>query len=139
MKTAAIKQYKPLLSLAGFVLALVCLVICLLAYPAQALGDDRQCSVTFTTGAAGTTASPSSGTCNWVRGSTLLMQCDQDVYFSSTATATANDFQVKFSINPDPYIIYQLDTSNLQKDVSVLGVTASGTCKFAKTNRRKPI
>lgn len=109
----------------------------------MAAGDDRQCSVTFTNVTAGTTATPSTGTCSWARGSTLLMQCDAAVYFSSTATATATDFKVDFTVNPDPYIIYQLDSGGssglLAKDVSVLGVTASGTCKFAKTNRRKPL
>ena len=136
MNSVAAKN--PRFALSGVAFTLLALV-CLLAPPAYALGDDRLCSVTFTSGVAGTTASPSSGTCSWVAGSTLLMQCDQDVYFSSSGTATANDFQVKFTVNSDPYLIYQLETNNLQRNVSVLGVTASGTCKFGKTNRRKPI
>ncbi len=131
-------------SLEAFLATLTALAFFCLTTVAFAAGDDRQCSVTFTTGVAGTTAVPTTGTCTWGAGSTLLMQCDQDVYFSGTTTATSTDFQVKFSVNPDPYLIYMLDTSggsgtSSQKNVSVLGVSASGTCKFAKTNRRKPI
>lgn len=118
-------------------------VAVLMATPAFGAGDDRQCSVTFTNVTAGTTATPTTGTCLWARGSTLLMQCDAAVFFSSTTTATATDFKVDFTVNPDPYIIYQLDSGGasglLAKDVSILGVSASGTCKFAKTNRRKPL
>lgn len=110
------------------------------AMSAQAAGDDRQCSVTFTTGAAGTTASPSSGTCSWVAGATVLMQCDQAVYYTASGTATATDFIADFVANKDQVILYLNSSPNeTQKNISVLGVSASGTCKFAKTNRRKPI
>lgn len=111
---------------------------------ALAAGEDRACSVTFTTGAAGNTGAPSSGTCNWEQGSTVLMQCDAAVYFSATTTATANDFKVDFAANSDPYIIYLTAASfpgggaTVGKVISVLGVSASGTCKFAKSMRRKP-
>lgn len=113
-----------------------------------AAGDDRQCSVTFTSGVAGDTSAPSSGTCSWTAGATVLMQCDQDVYFNTTTNAqgvvgpaTNVDFQVNFSVNRDPYVVYLLDNGAGagSKNISVLGVTTSGTCKFGKTNRRKPI
>lgn len=97
--------------------------------------EDRKCSVTFTAGAAGTTASPSAGTCSWTKGSTVIMQCDQDVYFNTQTTATNVDFQVKFTSNADPYIVY---LGAGKTNISVLGVTASGTCKFSSSMRRKP-
>jgi membrane-bound ClpP family serine protease len=138
---------KPNRSLVAKVLGLAALALAL-STPVMAAGDDRQCSVTFTSGVAGSTASPSSGTCAWSAGATVLMQCDQDVFFNTTTNAqgtvgpaTNVDFQVNFSANRDPYIVYLLDngTGAGSKNISVLGVTASGTCKFAKTNRRKPI
>lgn len=124
-------RFKSLLTPAVllFLLGLV-----LLGSAAQAAGEDRQCSVTFTAGAAGTTATPSAGTCSWLAGATVLMQCDQAVYWSQTGTATATDFKVDFVSNADPYIVY---LSPNAKAISVLGVTASGTCKFGATTVRK--
>ena len=113
-------------------LALV--VALLVSLTASAAGEDRVCSVTFTAGAAGTTASPTSGTCTWSYGATVLMQCDQDVYFSQTATATSTDFKIAFTSNSDPYIIY-LGPNN--KTITFLGVTTSGTCKLGPSSVRK--
>ena len=104
------------------------------AFAALGAGEDRQCSVTFTSASAGTTASPTSGTCLWLPGATVLMQCDQDVYFSQTGTATSTDFKVAFTSNSDPYIVY---LSPNQKVITFLGVSASGTCKFGASSVRK--
>lgn len=108
--------------------------VVLLGFSAQAAGEDRQCSVTFTNAVAGTTASPTAGTCAWSYGATVLMQCDQAVYFSQTGTATATDFKVDFTSNSDPYIVY---LSPNQKTITFLGVSASGTCKFGASSVRK--
>lgn len=103
---------------------------------ASAGGDDRQCSVIFnTSNDGGNTAAPASGNCNWTAGSTLLMQCSTPVYFSASGDAGSTDFVADFTNNPDPYIIC---LSANQTNVSVLGVSADGGCKFSKTNRRVP-
>lgn len=104
------------------------------ATAALGAGEDRQCSVTFTNAAAGTTATPTSGTCSWNYGATVLLQCDQDVYFSQTGTATSNDFKIAFTSNSDPYIVY---LSPNQKTITFLGVSASGTCKLGASSVRK--
>lgn len=125
-------RFKNLLTPA---ILLFLLGLVLLGTAAQA-GEDRQCSVTFTAGVAGTTATPSAGTCSWGLGATILMQCDQAVYWTQApgATASATDFKVDFTANSDPYIAYLSPNS---KTISVLGVTAAGTCKFGATSVRR--
>ena len=110
--------------------------VVLVALTSFAAGEDRQCSVTFTAGAAGTTASPTSGTCGWLPGAVVLLQCDQDVYFSQTGTATNTDFQVKFTANADPYLVY---LGPNQKVITFLGVSASGTCKLGGSAVRRKV
>lgn len=138
MKTFRSYMLFSLALLAGFVAFLY-------ATEVQA-AEQVVCSVTFTNVAAGTTASPASGTCSWLRGTMVLMSCDQDVYFSATTgfnsvvvPATAAMQRLNFisvAQVENPYPVY-LSTSD--KDVSVLGVTASGTCKFIVSPfRRKP-
>lgn len=102
-------------------------------WPAQA-NEVRQCSVAVTTGGAATTASPTSGTCSWERGATIVMQCDVAVYWNATknstggaTTATSADLSVDFTTNSDPY---KIELSGNAKHVSVLSVSSSGTCKF---------
>lgn len=115
---------------------LIRFVVLCLGLSAFAAGEDRQCSITFTNAVAGSTLAPTSGTCSWQPGAVLLMQCDQDVYFSQTGTATNTDFQVKFSANSDPYLVY---LGPNQKTVTFLGVTASGTCKFGASTVRRGV
>lgn len=110
--------------------------VVLLSLTTFGAGEDRQCSITFTNAVAGTTAAPTAGTCSWQPGAVLLMQCDQDVYFSQTGTATSTDFQVKFTSNSDPYLIY---LGPNQKVVTFLGVSASGTCKFGASAVRRGV
>ena len=101
------------------------------------------CSVSIGTGAATITSSPTSGTCTWASGSTVLMACDQLVYVNSTSptktgvptTATSADQLLDFASNKDPYPIY-LDAYD--KHISMLAATTAGTCKFMTTKRRKP-
>jgi len=106
-------------------------------------GEDRQCTVSYTTGAAGNTLSPASGTCSWGKGATLLVQCSSDVYFAqkfatgTTRPAAANtDFVMSFSSNKDPYIVY-LDADKVE--LSFLGVSASGDCKVGATTVRRTL
>lgn len=121
------------------------LAVALLATSALA-GDTVVCSVSFTNLVAGTTAAPASGSCSWARASMVLMQCDQDVYFSSNTStaggtvtvATAAMQRVNFlsGNNFDPYKVY---LSLNDQQVSVLGVTGTGTCKFIISPfQRKP-
>lgn len=111
-----------------------------------AFADDlRQCTVTFTNSVAGTTASVVSadggGSCDWSVGATVVMQCDVAVYYNAAknstggaTTATAFDFKVDFTINPDPF---RIDLAGNAKHVSVLGVTSSGQCKFGPFRAKK--
>lgn len=102
------------------------------------------CTVSIGTGGATTTASATTGTCTWNRNSVVLMACDQDVYINTTsgcvgsqcapAAATSAMQRVNFLSNMDPYPLY-LDT--FDKDVSMLAVTAAGTCKFMTTKRKR--
>lgn len=83
------------------------------------------------------------GTCTWSKGSTVLVQCNTNVYFDSSTTAgvagtaTSFDQRVMFLTNGDPYPIY-LD--NPDQNISVLAVTdaGAGECKFMTTKRPKP-
>lgn len=81
------------------------------------------------------------GTCSWNKGSTVLVQCDQDVYIDTTTTgqvagtATSFDQRINFSANNDPYPIY-LDAND--QNISCLAVSTAGTCKFITTKRAKP-
>ena len=77
------------------------------------------------------------GTCVWAKGSTVLMQCTNDVFVNSTAGAAASssDLRVDFTNNLDPVPVY-LDSN--ETTISVRGVTDGGTCKFAATKRPKP-
>lgn len=99
------------------------------------------CSVTYTTGAAGVTSSPASGTCSWSPGGAVLVQCSSDVYGSwavnaagTVVTATSADVTLSFSSNLDPIPVCLQGREN---HISVLGVTASGTCKFLPTSLRR--
>jgi hypothetical protein len=95
------------------------------------------CAVNVATGAATTTGTPTSGTCTWAKGANVLMQCDVDVYVDSQSggTATSADQRVNFTSNNDPYIVY-LDAND--QNISLLSVSASGSCKFMTTKRPKP-
>lgn len=123
-----------------------------LTTPAEA-ADNVVCTVTTSTSTAATTALPAggAGTCNWSKGSVILMQCTTDVYVDSqqlidvpppldggvqgTSVATSADQRVDFTSNSDPYIIYLGDKD---QHVSVLAVSAAGSCKFMKTQRARP-
>ena len=115
--------------------------------------DPVVCAVTTSTSTAATTALPAAGpgACNWTKGSVILMQCTTDVYIDSTslvdvaapldggvigtAVATSADQRVDFSSNSDPFPIY-LGVND--QHVSVLAVSSAGSCKFMKTQRRRP-
>ena len=96
------------------------------------------CTVTTSTSTAATTGTCATGTDTpWTKGSVVLMQCTTDVYidFNGLGDATSADQRVDFSSNSDPYIIY---LGNNDKHVSVLAVSAAGSCKFMKTQRARP-
>lgn len=115
--------------------------------------DSVVCSVTTSTSTAATTALPASGPggCDWPKGAVILMQCTTDVYIDSnqlvdvsrpfdggvigTAVATSADQRVDFASNSDPYPIY-LGVND--QHVSILAVSSAGSCKFMKTQRRRP-
>lgn len=115
--------------------------------------DPVVCTVATSTSTAATTALPSSGAgaCNWGKGAVILMQCTTDVYVDTTnlvdvpapldggvvgsAVATSADQRVDFSSNTDPYPIY---LGNNDQHVSLLAVSSAGSCKFMKTQRKRP-
>lgn len=98
------------------------------------------CSIT-TDATSKTTASPTTGTCSWVAGSTVLVQCDQDVYLDSTTvgitppTAASTDTLFSFSSNKDPIPVY---LESRDKVIAVTQVTTAGTCKFMTVSPRRP-
>lgn len=102
------------------------------------------CTLTTATGAAASTASCTTGSATWTQGSQVLMQCTTDVYVSSTTTlnggavtaATSSAELVDFTNNKDKVLVL-LDKNDLH--ISVLAVTTAGTCKFMKTQRKKPV
>ena len=113
---------------------LVCFAISALA----ADNEDAICVVNFSSTDAGFTNASTDGGCTWLEGATIIMQCDQDVYFNQgnpQRAASSQDFIVKFTINPDPYKIF---LGNKNKVISVIGSTAAGSCKFSDSPRRKP-
>lgn len=98
------------------------------------------CAIT-TDGTSKTTASPTTGTCSWQKGATVLMTCTADVYMDSSTvanvapTASSADQPIVFSTNQDPYKIY-LDSND--QVIAVTQVTAAGSCKFMKIATRRP-
>lgn len=101
------------------------------------------CTIT-TSGTSANTSSPTSGTCTWDYGATVLVACDQDIYIDSTATgkkgapaptASSADQYIGFVANRDPYPVYLNDND---KHIAVIQVTTAGTCKFMTTLRPKP-
>lgn len=98
------------------------------------------CTIT-TDGTSKTTASPTSGTCSWVAGSTVLVSCDQDIYIDSTTvgvtapTASSTDQRLNFSSNMDPVPVY---LEPRDKVIAVTQVTTAGICKFMPVSTRRP-
>jgi len=101
------------------------------------------CAITTATGSSAVTSSPTTGTCSWGKGATVLVQCTTDTYIDSTSTSTGSvppsaattDQAVDFTNNKDPYIIY-LGADD--KVIAVRAVTTAGSCNFMPSLRRKP-
>lgn len=118
------------------------LLVALLSLPAFA-SEAVVCTLTTATGAAATTASCTTGSATWTQGSVVLMQCTTDVYISSTTSvyggtvtaATSSMELVDFTNNKDKVMIL-LDKRDFH--ISVLAATSAGSCKFMKTQRKKP-
>ena len=112
------------------------------AYASEALAADPVvCSVNTATGAPSSTAAPTSGTCSWQQGQTLLMKCTTDTYVDSSTVngvlpvATSADDLVDFTNNKDAFPLYLVNSDRV---VSLLAATAPGNCKFQTTLRKKP-
>jgi hypothetical protein len=99
------------------------------------------CSVAFTTGGSTRTDVPTTGVCSWPKNSTILMQCDANVYVDSSTikqvlpTAAPGDQRIDFAAFSDPYIVF-LDYYD--QAIAVRGVTASGICLFMTSKRVRP-
>ena len=113
------------------------------------------CRVTYTTSAAGVTSLPlgmladggaadggstADKICNWPNGANVLVQCSSDVYANYAMDAgvlpdaTSNDTTFAFATNLDPIPVCLVGQ---ERHISVLGVSASGTCKFITTTLRR--
>jgi len=99
------------------------------------------CAIT-TDGTSKTTAAPTTGTCTWVAGSTVLVTCTQDVYLDSTTTAvgtppvaSSTDQPIVFAGNQDPVKVY---LEPRDKVIAVTQVTTAGSCKFMTVATRRP-
>lgn len=114
-------------------------VLALFALSAPA-AEPVVCSIT-TDGTSKSTASPTTGSCTWVAGSTVLVQCDQDIYIDSTTTgvtaptASSSDTLLAFSSNKDPVPVY---LEPRDKVIAITQVTTAGTCKFSTVSTRRP-
>jgi pectate lyase len=99
------------------------------------------CAITTATGSSASTASPTTGTCTWGKGATVLVQCTTDTYIDSTTvgvtapSATSSDQAIDFTNNKDPYIVY---LGNSDKVIAVRAVSSAGSCNFMPSLRRKP-
>ena len=125
---------KALFGLLGLALSLA-----LFGLPALA-AEPVLCTIT-TSGSSAVTSAPTSGTCSWVAGSTVLVACDQAVYLDSTTTASvapvasSADQLIDFASNKDPYPVY---LEPRDKVIAVIQVTVAGTCKFMSVSTRRP-
>ena len=105
------------------------------------------CTLDFTSAAAVNTLSPTTGSCNWAKGSNVLMQCRSaagagvDVYSRHelstggslvAADSTSNVYAFSSNLDPIPVCLYLNETH-----ISVRGVSASGTCFFSTTPLRR--
>lgn len=110
------------------------------AVPEAQAAEPVVCSIT-TDGTSKTTASPTSGTCSWQKGSTVLVTCTADIYLDSTTvgitppTASSADQPIIFSSNQDPVPIYLEPRDQV---IAVTQITAAGTCKFMTVSTRRP-
>lgn len=109
------------------------------AQPAPA-AEPVVCSIT-TSAASQVTSSPTTGTCSWQAGSTVLVSCDQDIYLDSTTvgitppTASSADQKLVFTSNQDPVPVY---LEPRDKVIAVIWVSVAGTCKFMTASTRRP-
>ena len=116
------------------------LAVALLFAVSSMASEPVVCAIT-TDGTSKTTASPTTGTCSWVAGSTVLMTCTADVYVDSTTvsgvapTASSADQPLIFSSNQDPVLIY---LTSSDKVIAVTQITAAGSCKFMTISPRRP-
>lgn len=118
--------------------------------------DNVICAVTTSTSAAATTELPATGTCSWSKGSVILIQCTTDVYIDTNTVlavfnpdggtrspdggttggvASSADEMLDFTNAKDAVPLYLNSTD---QHVSVLAVSSAGSCKFMKTQRRRP-
>lgn len=121
-------------------LFLLTLLSAVLFVPEVHAAEPVVCTIT-TDATSKTTASPTTGTCSWVAGSTVLVTCTADIYICSTTTggvaptASSSCQPLVFSTNQDPVPVY---LEPRDKVIAVTQVTAAGTCKFMKVSTRRP-
>lgn len=135
-------------------IGVVVLLLSACASPRPSAEGEAVCAVTAPNDAGyGTTFSPAVGTCTWVAGATVAMQCTQKVCYNvqgaivkfsdggipsgpvASCTGDAGvppDLAVDFTTNPDPYLIY---LSPNEKQITVQASTTTTTCTFAKSPR----
>lgn len=102
------------------------LLLVLFAAPVGA-SEKYLCTVTSTNPTAGTTNSPSAGTCSWAKGAEIAVQCDVAIHYDASGTATTDDVKIDFAANPDPF---RIDLHSDEKAVSILSVSGAATCRF---------
>lgn len=126
----------------------ICILV-VVAVAHLAHGDERTiCTLTMPTNNTSISTAANSG-CVWGPARTLMLQCDNPVYYSSVPDGLANSTQQKtvraavstdpmidFDINPDPY---RIDLRAGSQHISVQSVsTAANTCRVGSVSRLVP-
>lgn len=138
MKTET-KYFFSLETFVATIVGFLAILAAMLAFPAEASGNDQVCQVTFSMTVKGETARTAA--CTWEPGTALLMQCSDNVYMSASSPRANNtfpdagslDFQYKFLSNPAPIPIFLNST---QQHVTVLGIADAGGCTFGAFSKR---
>lgn len=138
MKTEA-KYFFSLETFVATIIGFLAVLAAMIAFPAEASGNDQICSVTFTTAVKGETARTAA--CTWGAGTVLLMQCSDDVYASASSPRPNNqfpdagtlDFKYRFLTNTDPVPLF---LNSNQQHVTVIGIADAGACTFGAYSRR---
>ena len=117
------------------------LIFALLLSASAFAAEPVVCTIT-TDGTSKTTAAPTTGTCTWVAGSTVLVTCTADIYINSTTssagvapTVSSSNQPLIFSSNQDPVLVY---LEPRDKVIAVTQLTAPGTCRFMTISTRRP-
>jgi hypothetical protein len=103
--------------------ALIFLASVLLVAPALA-AEKYVCKITANNPAVGTSTAPTAGTCSWVAGAQIRMQCSGAVFYAAEKDATTDDAEVATGDS------YSIDLAPRERVVTFLPKAGAVTCRF---------